>query len=164
VTQIGLNEARSALAFPERVILFLEAVERTLDFLGEICEFLIVIRCPLELLRPLEGSIPLRTGCTHMPHAFASRGFSSSFGMDSLLRGSSEQRRSSFLQNKKKMNSVDGFVSFVGDIGLLGNKITVIEIENIRKSIQSTNGKQSPDLISYEEFYHCLPRLGSSLT
>jgi hypothetical protein len=67
-------------------------------------------------------------------------------------------------QNKKKINALNGFVSFVGDIGLLGNKITVIEIENIRKNLPlSTNGKQIRDLISYEEFYHWLRSLACCL-
>ena len=47
---------------------------------------------------------------------------------------------------------INGLVSFLGDMGILSNSITVIEIENIRRQIQQNETKHS-SFMSYEEFY-----------
>jgi hypothetical protein len=62
------------------------------------------------------------------------------------------------LQDLSKGQSLNALVSFLGDLGLLGNRISVFEAERVRQSIMSqpvaiaANG----DSITYEQFYSWL--------
>lgn len=61
-----------------------------------------------------------------------------------------------------KTNSFGGFVSFVGDLKLLSNRISLIEVETVfRKALGSARNAHSS--MTYEDFYSCLRSVGCIL-
>lgn len=63
---------------------------------------------------------------------------------------------------------MNGLVAFLGDMGLLGNRITVLEIENICRTIYSSresshSSTNSRQLMTYEEFYLWLREIACCL-
>lgn len=60
-------------------------------------------------------------------------------------------------QDLVKSQSLDALVAFLGDLGLLGNRVSVFEAEEVRDAIVSqAAGTTSSDAISYEQFYSWL--------
>jgi hypothetical protein len=49
---------------------------------------------------------------------------------------------------------LDCLVSFLGDLGILSNKLTIFEVDSLYNSIMSDDSKQTQDTrMSYEKFY-----------
>lgn len=59
------------------------------------------------------------------------------------------------MQDLAKGQSLDALMAFLGDLGLLGNRVSVFEAEQVRQEIMSQPDvvPSSGDSITYEQFY-----------
>lgn len=66
-----------------------------------------------------------------------------------------------FKKENNNNSTINGLISLLGDCGLLNNKITIIEVENIRKFAENNNNNNNNNYnnnnnrneITYEQFY-----------
>ena len=60
-----------------------------------------------------------------------------------------------------KTNTFNGFFSFMGDLNVLGNQISLIEVETVLR--KSCGADKPANGMTYEEFYSSVRRIGCIL-